>query len=102
MKKQIRPVGDMVLIRHDEETKSGSIILPDSAKNKTMTGMIIAVPEKMRDDSLEYPFSELDRVIYDVRDSIPVSLDLKNRDFLVNYKSIYAIVNDQEVNDQEE
>jgi co-chaperonin GroES (HSP10) len=90
----IHPVGEMVLIFHDEEPKTLSgILLPSTTPSHVLTGRLIAIPEKMQDDKLEYPFRKLDRVIYDTRHRIPVDLmDNNNRHFLVSYKYIYGIV----------
>lgn len=91
---EIHPVGDMVLICHDEEQGKtpGGLILPDNAKITTLTGRIIRIPQKMQDDQLEYPFRELDRVIYDIRERIPCELVPGNKMFLADYKSILAVV----------
>lgn len=89
---KVRPVGEMVLICHDEDQKvtAGGIILPNATK--VLTGRIVAVPEKMKENQIDYPFQELDRVIYDPRESIPVELLPQNRYFLVEAKYIYAVV----------
>lgn len=97
-RREIHPVGDMVLICHDDdkEVTSGGIILPDNAKVFTLTGRIVRIPDRMKEDHLEYPFEELDRVIYDTRDSIPCDLETGNKLFLVEAKKIYGIVRDVE------
>lgn len=93
-KKVYHPVGTMVLIRHDEDEKttSGGIILPDTSSIKTLTGRIIRMPEKLKHNKMDYPFEELDRVIYDTRERIPCSLETNNREFLVEAEAIYAVV----------
>jgi co-chaperonin GroES (HSP10) len=98
---QINPVGNMVLIRHDEEQKttSSGLILPDSAKVDVLTGMIAALPERMKEDRIEYPFEETNRVIYDIRYRIPIELMPGNRYFLVDCKYIYGVVEDVSDND---
>ena len=91
---KIQPVGEMVLIFHDEDqniTKKG-IILPDSAKVEVLTGRIAAIPERMKEDQLEYPYQEFDRVIYDIRYRIPVELFSENRYYLVDRRYIYGVV----------
>ena len=41
----IRPLGDRVIVRRieEEETSSGGIIIPDSAKEKPLEGEVVAV-----------------------------------------------------------
>jgi chaperonin GroES len=48
-----RPLGDRVLIKRvEEETKtSGGIIIPDTAKEKSQEGEVIAVGPGARDDN---------------------------------------------------
>lgn len=98
---RVLPVGEMVLIYHDEDQKetAGGIILPDRAKVPVLTGRIIAIPDKLKEDKVEYPFEELDRVIYDPRCAIPVELLSHNRHFLVESKYIYAVIEDQSKDD---
>jgi len=45
MFKKFRPLGDRVLIKRveDENKTEGGIIIPDAAKEKTQTGMVVAV-----------------------------------------------------------
>lgn len=51
---KIRPLGDRVLVKRleeSEETTSGGIIIPDTAKEKPMRGSIVAVGTgKLQDD----------------------------------------------------
>jgi hypothetical protein len=46
----------------------------------------------MNDDELEYPFRELDQVIYDPRYAIPVDLEPGNKFFLIDYEYLYGVV----------
>ena len=45
MIEKIRPLYDRVLVKRmqDEETTTGGIIIPDTAKEKTQTGKVIAI-----------------------------------------------------------
>jgi chaperonin GroES len=45
MFKKFRPLGDRVLIKRidDESTSKGGIIIPEAAKEKTQTGVIVVV-----------------------------------------------------------
>lgn len=97
--KHLRPVGEMVLIRQDpeQEKTSGGIILPDRSKVETLTGIIVAMPERMKEDSLEYPFEEEDRVIYDIRYQIPIDLSPGNKYHLVEAQYIYGVLTEEEI-----
>ncbi len=47
----IKPLHDHILVeRIEEETKKGSIIIPDTAKEKPQQGKVIAVGEGRRDE----------------------------------------------------
>ncbi|MCH7929496.1 MAG: co-chaperone GroES [Proteobacteria bacterium] len=49
---KFRPLHDRVLVRRveEEETSTGGIIIPDTAKEKPMQGEVIAVGSGTRDD----------------------------------------------------
>jgi len=91
----------MVLICHDkdENVSRGGIILPDDATIPTMTGIIAEIPEKVKNDP-DYPFNQLDRVIYDRRASVPIHLGPLNRQYLVPADKILGIIH--EPNEDEE
>lgn len=95
-KRMIRPLGEMVLISHDGAKKqtNGGILLPDTCKIEVLTGRIIKMSSKMIDDELEYPFRELDRVIYDTRYAIPVDFEPGNTYFLIEHKYLYGVVDE--------
>lgn len=101
-RREVYPVGTMVLIRHDDESEvtSGGIVLPDAAKIYTLTGRIVRVSGSLSENSLEFPFEELDRVIYDTRERIPVDFEPGNKMFLVEASKIYGIVKEIDVEDQ--
>lgn len=88
----------MVLITSDSSKNktSGGIVLPDSCKIDVLTGRIIKMPAKMVEDELEYPFRELDQVIYDPRYAIPVDLEPGNKFYLIDYKYLYGVVEENE------
>ena len=54
----IRPLGDRVLVRPNEEKEvtRGGIIIPDTAKEKPMEGTVIALGIKRDKDGKEMPF----------------------------------------------
>jgi chaperonin GroES len=55
---KLRPLNDRVLVERIEETeqKKGSIIIPDTAKEKPQQGKVVAVgPGKLGDDNQRVP-----------------------------------------------
>jgi chaperonin GroES len=65
----IQPLGDRVLIEREqsEETTSGGIVLPDSAKDKPARGVVIALGDgRLLDDGSRAPFQvkKGDRVLF--------------------------------------
>lgn len=97
--KTIIPVNDMVLVRHDkdQETTAGGIILPDTAKIPVLTGIIIAMTENMKENRHDYPYEEGDRVVYDTRESVPYTLDPRDKHYLVHYRKILGVVKEEEI-----
>lgn len=93
-KTKIRPLGNMVLITSDgsKNMTSGGILVPDTCKIDILSGRIIKMTSKMNDDELEYPFRELDQVIYDPRYAIPVDLEPGNKFFLIDYEYLYGVI----------
>jgi chaperonin GroES len=56
---KIRPLGDRVLVEpldEAKEQKKGGIIIPDSAKEKPMEGLVIAIGKKKDKEGKEQPF----------------------------------------------
>lgn len=94
----ISPVGEMVLIFHDKDQNvtKGGIVLPQIAEIRVLTGRVAAMPDRMKEDNLQYPFEVADHVIYDIRDRFPVELDGDNRYYLVDAKFIYGVVYNRE------
>jgi chaperonin GroES len=57
---KVRPIGDKVLVEpleeKEEKGKKGGIIIPDTAKEKPMAGVVVAVgPGKTGDDGKKVP-----------------------------------------------
>jgi chaperonin GroES len=52
---KLRPLGDRILVKHleGEETTSGGIIIPDTAKEKPQEATVIAVGEGTRQENGE-------------------------------------------------
>ena len=69
MATKVRPMGDRILIRpesREEKTKSG-LVLPDTAKEKPMEGVVVAVGRgRVSDDGnvIEVDVKEGDRVLF--------------------------------------
>ena len=79
-KTRIKPLDDRVLVRPDEaeERTASGIYLPEGAKEKPMTGKIIAVgPGKLTDDGKRTPLSvkKGDTVIYGKYGGTEVDID---------------------------
>lgn len=80
MKTKLRPLQDRVLVRRIEEdqTTSGGLIIPDSAKEKPQEGEVVAVGEGARKDSGELiPMSVKsgDRILFGKWSGTEVKLD---------------------------
>ena len=65
----IKPLGDRILVKRleAEERTKGGIVLPDTAKEKTREGVVIAVGEgRLLDDGKRAPFAVKvdDRVLF--------------------------------------
>jgi chaperonin GroES len=78
---KIRPLGERVLVEpiESKEQKKGGIIIPDSAKEKPMEGLIIAIGKKRDDDGKEIPFDVKvgDRVLMPKYGGTEVKIDDK-------------------------
>ncbi len=80
MATKIRPLHDRVIVRRIEEneTTSGGIIIPDSAKEKPQEGEVIAVGEgKVKDDGTRQTLDvkEGDRVLFGKYSGSEITLD---------------------------
>ena len=55
MAKKIKPLGDRILVQRleTEETTSGGLIIPDTAKEKPVHGKIVAVGDGIKNDKGE-------------------------------------------------
>lgn len=87
---KLEPLGDRVVIKASvvEEKKYGSIIIPDTAKEKPQTGEIIAIGT---DDDVKENLKVGDQVIYAKYGGTEISLD--NVDYIIlSYSDILAKV----------
>ena len=88
----IEPVGKRVVIRKDDnkrETKSG-IVLPGNHEIPVLTGRIIAISKQIERDE-DFPLTNLDKVLFDPRDAVPVEFESDNRLFVVPLEKVLAI-----------
>lgn len=77
---KIKPLADRVVVRPLEETeqKKGSIIIPDTAKEKPQQGQIVAVgPGKMTDEgkTVKMELKKGDKVLYGKYSGTEVTID---------------------------
>jgi chaperonin GroES len=93
----VKPLGDRVLVEpvEEKEVKKGGIIIPDSAKEKPMESVIVALGTgKTDDDGKKIPFEvkKGDRVLVSKYGGTEIKLDGKEYKIL-NTDDILAIVN---------
>ena len=93
---KIRPLNDRILVKRleQEETSSGGIIIPDSAKEKPAEGEIVAVGNGKLNDNGERIALEVkagDRVLFSKYGGTEVKLD--GEEFLImNESDILGVV----------
>ncbi len=95
-KTKLRPLADRVLVQRakEEETISGGIILPDTAKQKQEIGTVIAVgPGKKDKDGkmIEVGVKAGDRIMWDKYGGQEVTID-EEEFIIVKADDIIAIV----------
>jgi chaperonin GroES len=92
----IKPLADRVVVKpvEEQEVKQGSIIIPDTAKEKPMQGTIVAVgPGKISDNGskIEMSVKVGDKVLYGKYSGTEVTID--KDDYLIMRESdIFAII----------
>ncbi len=87
---KLEPLADRVVIQsiEPEEKKYGSIIIPDTAKEKPQTGRIVAVGT---DEEVQKNLKEGDTIIYAKYGGTEISLD--NQDYIIlSYNDVLAKV----------
>lgn len=94
----VRPVGDRILVESVEEEenkgKKGGIIIPDSAKEKPMESVVVALGTgKTGDDGKKIPFEvkKGDRVLVNKYGGTEIKLDGKEYKIL-NSDDILAVI----------
>jgi chaperonin GroES len=93
---KIRPLYDRVLVKRlaHEETTKGGIIIPDTAKEKPLEGVVHAVGLGRRNKNGEFtpmPVKEGDRVLFAKYGGTEIKIDGKEYK-LLNADDILAIV----------
>jgi chaperonin GroES len=96
-KVDIKPLGDRVVIEPVEapQTSIGGIVIPDTAKEKTQEGVILAVGPGRKTDKGEIVKLDLktgDRVIYSKYSGSEIKLIGKEY-LIISEKDVLAIVN---------
>ncbi|HNY91697.1 MAG: 10 kDa chaperonin [bacterium ADurb.Bin431] len=92
----IKPLADRVVVKpvEEQEMKQGSIIIPDTAKEKPMQGTIVAVgPGKISENGAKIEMSVKvgDRILYGKYSGTEVTID--KEDYLIMRESdIFAII----------
>ena len=92
----LKPLGDRVLVEpvEEKETKKGGIIIPDTAKEKPMESVIVALGTgKTNDDGKKIPFEvkKGDRVLVSKYGGTEIKLDGKEYKIL-NSDDILAVI----------
>ena len=83
---KIRPLHDRILVKRveEQESKKGSIIIPDTAKEKPQEGKIMAVGTgRVTDEGKNYPLAvkQGDRILFGKYSGSEVKLD--GEEFLI-------------------
>ncbi|MDD2889993.1 MAG: co-chaperone GroES [bacterium] len=94
--KKLRPLGDRILVRRveEKEVKKGSIIIPDTAKEKPQEGEIIAVgPGKLDDKGTRHKpeIKTGDRVLFGKYAGTEIEIDGEEC-LIMNEDDILAII----------
>ena len=99
--KKITPVGNVILIRQDKEKEmsQGGILLPKGDGIQTATAIILAMPEKMKENAHDHPYKEGDRIVFDIRRRMPYNNDPHDRHYLIYADAILATEDEEELDD---
>ncbi|HOT97865.1 MAG TPA: co-chaperone GroES [bacterium] len=92
----IKPLADRVVVKpvEEQEVKQGSIIIPDTAKEKPMQGTIVAVgPGKISENGAKIEMSVKvgDKVLYGKYSGTEVTID-KEEYLIMRESDIFAII----------
>lgn len=92
----VKPLGDRVLVEpaEEKEVKKGGIIIPDSAKEKPMEGIVVALGTGKTDDNgkkIPFEVKVKDRVLISKYGGTEIKVDGKEYKIL-NTDDILAVV----------
>ena len=92
----VRPLGDRILVEavEEKETKKGGIIIPDTAKEKPMESIVIALGTGKTDDNgkkVPFEVKKGDRVLVSKYGGTEVKIDGKEYKIL-NAEDILAVL----------
>jgi chaperonin GroES len=92
----VKPLGDRVLVEpaEEKEVKKGGIIIPDSAKEKPMEGIVVALGTGKTDDhgkKVPFEVKKGDRVLISKYGGTEIKVDGKELKIL-NSDDILAVV----------
>jgi chaperonin GroES len=96
MKLNVRPVGDRILVEavEEKETKKGGIIIPDTAKEKPMESLVIALGTGKTDDKgqkIPFEVKKGDRVLVAKYGGTEIKLDGKEYRILTSDEVLAVI-----------
>src|SRR5436190_20904501 len=79
----VKPIGDRILVEavEEKETKKGGIIIPDTAKEKPMESLVVALGSGKTDDNgkkLPFEVKKGDRVLVSKYGGTEIKLDGKD------------------------
>lgn len=92
----VKPLGDRILVEpaEEKEVKKGGIIIPDSAKEKPMEGIVVALGTGKTDDNgkkVPFEVKVKDRVLISKYGGTEIKLDGKEYKIL-NADDILAVI----------
>jgi len=93
---KVKPLGDRVLVEpaEEKEVKKGGIIIPDSAKEKPMEGIVVALGTGKTDDDgkkVAFEVKKGDRVLISKYGGTEIKIDGKEMKIL-NSDDILAVI----------
>ena len=96
----IEPVGQRVLVRHDDErrTTKGGIHLPDKAVIPVISVRIVALSKQIENDP-DYAIQKYDKVLIDPPNGIPVDFERDNRLYIIPIDDIVAVIRKEDRQD---
>ena len=93
----VKPIGDRILVEavEEKEVKKGGIVIPDTAKEKPMESLVIALGTGKTDDNgkkVPFDFKEGDRVLVTKYGGTEIKLADKEYKIL-NSDDVLAVLN---------